>query len=156
MTDIDITPDANEIIPNLWVGNYRSGLSKSFIKKYNISRIINITKNIPNRLENITYLNLPVEDEDMCLQNLTKYFNKCSDFIWDSLKNNKNVLVFSYNGENRAPVIVAAFLIKYLKQHYYHSIMYIKSLRKKSFAKETSMTKALFEYYLGLHNLNIT
>ena len=28
--------DATEIIPNLWVGNYKSGLSRKFIKDNNI------------------------------------------------------------------------------------------------------------------------
>ena len=34
--------DVTEIVPNLWLGNYKSSINKSFIKKNNIKFILRI------------------------------------------------------------------------------------------------------------------
>ncbi len=41
-----------------------------------------------------------------------EYLNETVDFIYNNLMNNKSVLVYCENGNQKSPTIVAAYLIK--------------------------------------------
>ena len=52
--------DVDQIIPGLWLGNYKSALDKSFLKAKGISIIINCTPNKPfiTEMENVDNMNI--------------------------------------------------------------------------------------------------
>ena len=72
--------DANEILPNIWLGNYKAAHNANFIYKFNIKYIINVTPDIKNIHKNVNYLQIPIKDLDACPnRDLFEIFEKTSD-----------------------------------------------------------------------------
>ena len=145
--------DASEIIPNMWIGNFKAAYNPEFINKYNIKFIINASKTIANIFESkhntpITYLTIPIDDKDMCFENLNKIYDKTNKFIYTALHNKVGVLIHCKNGKHISASIAVAFLIKYIKIDYLSAIIYINSIRKCSLISDTCMLHGLFKYYL--------
>lgn len=148
--------DASEIIPNLWIGNYKAAANKKFMINNNIGFVVNSAMELPNFFKSSTdtmapkYLNVPLQ-KDRCYLNMRAYFLKSTKFIFDGLSQNKAVLVHSKDG-SRAAVIVAAFLIHYIGLDYVESIVYINSIRKCAMIKNTCLLNQLFKFFLNLQS----
>ena len=142
--------DVNEIIPNLWLGNYKAAYDKNFLKKYNIKYIVSIMDNFNNnyRYDNIAYLFIPVTDEDVCKLNMIDIFNITTNFISNGLNKNKGVLVHCKQGHHRSASIIAAFLFKHLNMNYTKVINYIRAIRPYALRRNTCISKKMYEYYL--------
>lgn len=143
-------PDATEIIPNVWLGNYRSAISSNFIKKYNIQYIINATKDVPCVFPHIQYLKIEVSDDDTCYKNIAHIFNESVDLIYKAIKERKNILIHCKRGHHRSASLVAAFLMKHMKLNYVDALAYINSRRPCALIRNTCMVKALFDFYTNL------
>lgn len=144
--------DAIEIIPNLWLGNYKIALNKNFLTNNKIKYIINITKDIPNLdIDNINYLNIKINDIDTCYKNLNNIFEICYNYIYNAIKNNKSILIHCQKGHHRSATIIAAFLLKYLKLDYITVLTFINSKRKCALTRNSCMTIGLYKYYLDLY-----
>jgi hypothetical protein len=146
MTICPLEDDVTEVLPNLWLGNYKSALNKDFIIKFNIKFIINITPNIPTPFSFVSYLHIPVRDDQTCDKNLNDLFDKSTDFIYNALKLNQGVLVHCMRGHHRSGSIVGAFLIRYLKIDFLDAVMYINGLRKCAMRRTTCMAIFLYSY----------
>jgi len=146
--------NVDEILPNLWLGNYQSSLDIRFLKKNNIRYVIRLTKTVYREYPDIIYINIPISDDELCNENIdfTGIFNKTSDFIKEVLVNNYGILVHCKRGHHRSASIVAAFLIKYIKVDYTTSISYINNIRKCALRRNTCIGKNLYKYYLMQHN----
>lgn len=142
--------DVSEIIPNLWLGNYKSALSKNFISRHNIKYIINATKEYPNAFENddIKYLKIPFNDSDSCYKDVNKMFDTCYIFILNALKEKSSILVHCKKGHHRSASIVASFLIRYLGLDYITIVLYINKLRKCALTRNACILRAVYEYYI--------
>lgn len=141
--------DVSEILPNLWLGNYKAALSQKFINKHNIECIINLTTNIPNVFDRIDYLHIPIKDKELFFENseqLIKIYDIATKFIHDSLHDNKKILVHCKRGHHRSASIVAAYLIKYCGIAYSNATNYIHSMRKCALTRNTYMMKTLMLY----------
>lgn len=115
--------NVNQIIPRLYLGNYKAALDSDFIKDNNIDIIVNCTPNIPfinnTDIENIEFIRIPVEDslleKDIIL--MEEYFNYLIPYLHDSYNNNKNILIHCYAGKQRSAIVVAALLKNLLDTH---------------------------------------
>ena len=148
--------DVSEIIPKLWLGNYKSALSRKFINKHNIKYIINVTKNIPNLFEKdgIKYLNIKINDIDTRYQNINDMLDLCNKFISDALQKNNGILVHCKKGHHRSASIVASYLIKNLKYDYVKAILLINSIRKCALSRNACMLNGVYKYYIEHTNIN--
>jgi hypothetical protein len=117
--------DADEIIPNIYLGNHNSALNLNFLKKNDINVIINCTKDKSFITDDVDIrpemYRIPVNDSLL----------EC-DFIimQEQLKNivplllrkytieKKNILVHCHMGKQRSAIVVAA-LLKVLLDHNY-------------------------------------
>jgi protein-tyrosine phosphatase len=140
--------DADMILPNLWLGNYKSALNHSFLKKYKIKYIVNVTTEIPCTLHDISYLHLHV-DRKNCQISLN-HINQAVDYIRNGLNAHEGVLVHCRKGHHRSASIVLAYLIKYHGFCFNHGINYIKSIRTNTFKRDTCMVNNVYQYYLNL------
>jgi hypothetical protein len=110
---------ANEIIPNLWLGNRNATLEIDNLQKYNIQLIINCTKDIIYPVNpNIQSIRLSINDINTDESNtiLSNEINKLTYLIDLYLKNNMGVLVHCYAGVQRSATVVLCYLITY--KHY--------------------------------------
>lgn len=149
--------DVNEIIPNLWLGNVQSAYNKKFLKSYNIKYILTIMDSFNNnyKYDDITYLVIPIKDEQACERNMINIFDIATKFIYNALSNNEAILVHCKKGHHRSAALVVAFLFKYLQIDYLAALRYINLLRPCAVRRNTCMGNQLFKYYLHTNNIKI-
>jgi hypothetical protein len=114
----------DEIIPNIWLGNYKAAIDIDFLRKNKINFILNCTPNTPlfneiytkKELENIhkieTY-RIPVDDslleKDFIL--MEKYFKIIIPLLLRKYTIEKRrILIHCHAGKQRSAIIVAALL----------------------------------------------
>jgi protein-tyrosine phosphatase len=148
--------DVTEIVPNLWLGNYKAAYDYSFLSKYKINIIITIRETFDNtrKYPNIKYLTLGVKDVDVCNINLIPIFENITTFIYNSLKSGNRILIHCKRGHHRSATIIAAYLIKYLHYDYNSAIKYIKQLRPCAFREKKCILEWLYKYYVSIHKID--
>lgn len=141
--------DVNEVIPNLWLGNWKSSYDRNFIMNYNIKHIIRIMPDHKPtfRYNGVKYVHIPIRDDNTCYNDLTKMFETVGSYIATSLRRGEGVLVHCKRGHHRSAVVVCAFLIRYLGIDYVTACAYINSLRPCALRRDTCMVRALYRYY---------
>lgn len=147
--------NVDEIIPNLWLGDYKSSYNYNFLVENNIKYIIRVMPefDIYRKFHDITYIHIPIKDQDICYKNLIDLFEITNNFIKHILNKKKAVLIHCKRGHHRSASIVAAFLLKHLKLDYMTTLSYINSIRPCALRRDTCMTRALFKYYLYINNI---
>ena len=143
--------NANEIIPNLWLGNYIASQDEDFIKKYNIKIIINSAMNYPNIFENkknIHYMYLPIKDRITGARYIDKNLSKIISLIDYGLKNNIGVLVHCKAGHTRSANIVALYLYHIYFNDYRESVNFVRKLRPYSLKSKSRILKYFSKKYL--------
>lgn len=148
--------DVTEIIPGLWLGNYKSAYSKKFLAQYQIKNIITVMDdfNSDYRYNHICYFSIPIKDSNL-LSNVNYLFNSAVDCIHNSLKMNQNILVHCKRGHHRSASIVAAYLIKYRGYVYLNAIKKINKARPLAMRRDTNITRALYDYSLYIQGKRI-
>ena len=105
-------PSANEILPNIYVGNHASALSKKFLLSNNISHILNCGINLINLFEKenkFKYLKIPLYDFEY--QDLEDYVNKTNKFIEEGSNNGNKILIHCGEGVSRSVAICLMYMI---------------------------------------------
>ena len=79
-SDIDSHP-ASRVLPYLYLGNAKDAADLSLLQRLGITRVLNVTSQIPGYHEQsgITYKQLPANDSGH--QNLKQYFEQAFEFI---------------------------------------------------------------------------
>jgi hypothetical protein len=112
--------EADEIVPNLFIGDVVAGNSLEFVARHKIKTIINLSNMVfPQSQEDIksigtNIINISVRDipEDTGL--MYNYSHMLVTEIHNSLSNNRAVLVNCYAGRQRSAAIVGCYLLKYI------------------------------------------
>lgn len=145
--------DVDMIIPNLWLGNKKAAIDKIFLDNNNIKYVVNVTGDLPCPFNDINYLRIPIRDKSdyVCTNNkMAQEIDTALKFILNALQNNTGVLVHCKKGHHRSAGIVMAFLIKYLKMSYLHSMLYINSLRPGALTRKTCLNNRVYQFYVNL------
>ena len=139
----------DEIIPNLFLGNYLASKNKYFIKKKNIKGIINVTIKIPNYLKKIDYLRIPVENKKKYINIFKNNLENIVPFVDKYLDKNKGILIHCKSGHRRSVCVVAYYLMKKYNIELDVILKYIKKKRPTIFDKRW---KVYFYDTLKEHN----
>jgi hypothetical protein len=122
-TDISV----DEIIPGLWLGNYKAALDIDFLKQNKIDLIINCTPNIPfinnEKSLNIETYRIPVNDSllerDFIL--MEKYFKIAIPMLLQKYTiENKKILIHCHMGKQRSAILTAALLKVLIDNNHIH------------------------------------
>jgi protein-tyrosine phosphatase len=154
MNLINLIDKHNKIISNLYIGNYQSPIDNNFLKKENIKLIVNCTKtyNYPIN-ENIQMIRLNITDFNSPENNIIVASNieKILEIINIYLLSNEGVLVHCNMVQKRSAMVVACYLIKYLKLSLKDSIEKIKKHRKLAFLNDITFLDFLKYYELEVN-----
>jgi protein-tyrosine phosphatase len=104
---------ANEIIPNLWLGNIQDSCDDLFIINFDI--IINCTKELPFHNEKCKNIRLPIDDnlQPLELDNMYKCLDMITSYIHKELLKGKKIFVHCFGGVQRSATVIIAYLVRY-------------------------------------------
>ncbi len=105
-------PSFNEIIPNIFVGNYSFALSKKLLLENKITYILNCgngLKNFYSNESNFKYINIPLYDSKT--QDLKQYIPKINNFIDEGSNNNNKILIHCGEGVSRSAAVCLMYMI---------------------------------------------
>ena len=104
---------ANEIVPNLWLGNFQDAHSEPWINQFDI--IINCTKELPFCNNNCKQIRIPIDDnlETIEVNNMYKCLDMITEFIHIQLLKGKKIFVHCFAGVQRSASVIVAYLLRY-------------------------------------------
>ena len=127
--------DYNEIIPNIYVGNYRSSKKKN-LDKLKIDVVVNCSESLPFYDKRKINLRIPVTDDLTLNSNviLVRYIVRILTYIRDlHIKRKKKILIHCRAGMQRSVTLVATYLMKYYNLSLEEAIQFLKLKRSQSF-----------------------
>lgn len=143
------TSNYNEIIPNLYIGNYQSLKNATKFKM-----IVNCTTHIPFPITiNIDHVRVAIDDHEDQSAELLQYAPNAIEKIHDTLQQNKSVLVHCHAGMQRSCTVVAMYLMKYYKMKLSDAITFIRSKRPIAFQPKPTFQRALQVYYKDINSI---
>lgn len=107
-----VEPEANEIVPGLWLGNDQSATPK-FLRAKNVSHVLNITPDLPFPVLNgpkVQCLRIPVRSEDTYVPVFIAALPTVLQLIHRARTAGGTVLVHCKKGHTRSAVVVFAYL----------------------------------------------
>jgi protein-tyrosine phosphatase len=108
--------DADQIIPQLWLGNFNSSQNIDFIRRNQISVIVNCTKDLPFLyIDGIYKYRIPVHDNLQSdeIISMTKWIRKILPIIKEHYQNGRSILIHCAAGMQRSAIVVLSFLYTY-------------------------------------------
>ena len=142
--------NADEIIKNIWLGNYKSAQDYTFIKNNNISVIINCTTDIPfSPLIDIDKYRIPVNDnlKQSEIQKMVTYIKYILPIILLHKRRNNNILIHCYAGIQRSAIIVLSYIYYTNNLNIYDCIKLIKNRRPIAVTPEMNFKLSIEEVF---------
>ena len=105
--------DADQIIPHMWLGNFRSSQNIDFIRNNHITVIINCTKDLPFLNVNDIYkYRVPVDDnlQKREILSMAQWIGKILPIIEEHYSQGRCILIHCAAGMQRSAIIVLSFL----------------------------------------------
>jgi protein-tyrosine phosphatase len=129
---------ANEILPNLWLGDIHTSQDHHFHKTMNIRVVVNCTKtisfiNAPDLQQD--HIRIPVDDnlEPYEIQNMSMWSYEAVSRIIKAYKQHKPILIHCHAGIQRSAAITAMTLIILKNTSSEKAIAYIRKRRSIAF-----------------------
>jgi protein-tyrosine phosphatase len=109
------TFSADEVFPNIYIGDLSSSLNQSELKKHGITTILSVYNGSYDVYpKDFNYKIVNINDDNWV--NIYEHFNDCVKFIDDAVQKDEKVLVHCQRGVSRSVSMVIAYLIS--KQNY--------------------------------------
>nr|XP_018911383.1 PREDICTED: dual specificity protein phosphatase 10-like isoform X2 [Bemisia tabaci] len=127
-SDIESHP-ASRVLPHLYLGNQRDAENLDVLRNLGISRVLNVTSELPGYHEErgILYKHLPAADSSH--QNLKQYFEEAFHFIEEARQSGGSVLVHCQAGISRSPTIAIAYMMKHRRLSLIEAYKEVKNAR---------------------------
>lgn len=145
--------EINEIIENLYISDFSSACDKNKLKSFGITHIVTVIAGVDKMYpDDFEYYTIDICDRNYV--DIQNYFDECSDFIDDALKNGGRVLVHCKCGISRSATMIAAYLISKKKYTSEKAINLMKEKRNCVNPNE-GFTKKLIDYESEITKKNI-
>lgn len=105
----NVLNEPDEVIPGLFLSGVDC-VNEDILKKYNIQTVLSIMSN-PPELDESKYKHMKIKILDSPRVNISDYFETTHEFINDSLKEKKNILVHCHAGISRSATIVISYIM---------------------------------------------
>lgn len=124
------------IIDNIYVGSSFNAASTALIHEFNFKYIINVTTNVPNYHKDVTYFNIPIEDNnnDLIDKYLLDVYNKILEF---KSNDDGNILIHCFVGASRSVSVALFYLMKNKEMNLEDALTFIKEKRYLVHPSET-------------------
>ena len=137
--------NADQIIPNVWLGNLRAAQDETFLKNAGIQVVFNCTKDAPFHPSIRRRYRIPVDDnlEDSEIRNMELWSYEIVYKMIKEYKERRPILVHCHAGMQRSPAVVAMFLIVLYHMGVDQSKAFIKQRRPIAFFPQANFEKAI-------------
>jgi len=138
--------DAQEIVPNLYLGDVYAAHNTRELKKRNITHIVTCTVGVvPPFPDSFQYKHLKILD--CAAENIHEHFGETSAFIGDAIADGGKVLVHCIRGVSRSATIVSAYLMTAFKMSHIEAVEKVRL--KRPIARPNYGFMAQLEMYWG-------
>jgi protein-tyrosine phosphatase len=145
--------NADEIIPNLWLGNFNSSRDINFLKNNHIEVIINCTKDLPfAELSGIYKYRVPVHDnlEADEITAMTGWLGKILPIIDGHYRKNRAILIHCAAGMQRSAIVMLSYLYRYQSSDQQNPKVVYNLIRKKrpiTFQPSMNFKRSFYSYF---------
>jgi protein tyrosine/serine phosphatase len=130
----------------LWLGDKYIAHNLEFITQNEIKYIINITDNINNKFDFVSYVNFRIRDIMACETDTLDVLKQGAEIINVVLHHNLPILIHCKQGHHRSASIVAFYLMQYHHLSLLSALHLIKQIRPRAFRRVSCMLKTLIDY----------
>jgi protein-tyrosine phosphatase len=121
--------DADEVYPNIYIGDLSSSMSTNTLKYKNIKNILTVMNGgVENYPDDLNYKIIHINDDWWV--NIEEHFDEGVKFIKDTLDRNEKVLVHCKRGVSRSVTMVLAYLISEKNMSVTEAMLRVKSKRQ--------------------------
>lgn len=141
--------NADEILPGLWLGNYRACSDEVFLRSKGIQTVFNCTKDLPfHPIIQIRY-RVPVDDNLQAdeIRNLELWSYEVIYLLIREYKKGNPILVHCAAGMQRSAAVVAMFLIATRNMNWNQAYRHIRQRRSIAFFPSANFQKAIEGFY---------
>lgn len=150
--DVDSHP-TTQILPFLYLGNGRDACDLSKLDRLGISRVLNVTADLPCDehivSRGILFKQLPAADSGQ--QNLRQYFDDAYQFIDAARCGSGSVLIHCHAGISRSPTIAIAYLMRHAHLSLVEAYTMVKQ-RRPIISPNLNFMGQLLEFEQGLRS----
>ena len=137
--------NADQIIPNVWLGNLKAAHDEQFLKNAGIQVVFNCTKDAPFHSSIRRRYRVPVDDNlrDEEIRNLELWSYEIVYKLLNEYKQGRPILVHCHAGMQRSPAVVAMLLMAMYRMSTDQAKAYIKQRRPIVFFPSANFENAM-------------
>lgn len=157
MASLPVGENAHEIIPRLWLGNFKASQDEQFLKRVGIESVFNCTKDLPFHPSIRRRYRVPVDDnlQEPEIRNLELWSYEIVYKLNNEYKQGHPILVHCAAGMQRSPAVIAMFLIAFAGMTHEQAIQYIQSRRPIAFFMNANFLPAIKGFEESLEKLKL-
>lgn len=142
---IPFSNNADQIIPNVWLGNLKAAQDEQFLKNAGIQAVFNCTKDAPFHSSVRRRYRVPVDDnlQEEEIRNLELWSYETVYKLMKEYKEGRPILIHCHAGMQRSPAVTAMFLMALYRMSADQAKAYIRNKRPIAFFYQANFEKAI-------------
>lgn len=137
--------NADQIIPNLWLGNLRAAQDETFLRNAGIQVVFNCTKDAPFHPSIRRRYRVPVDDnlQQEEIRNMELWSYEIIYKLMNEYKQGRPILIHCHAGMQRSPAVVAMFLMVLYRMSLDQAKAFVKQRRPIVFFPSANFESAM-------------
>jgi len=137
--------DADEIIPNVWIGRYEVALNPHWLQAHRIESVFNCTKTVPFHPSIPHQFRIPVDDnlQPAEIHNMTIWAPEIAFKILREFNAGRAILIHCHDGMQRSTAAAAFFLLVLTGRPLIQVMYLIQSRRPVAFRPSANFASAM-------------
>ncbi|CAG9323729.1 unnamed protein product [Blepharisma stoltei] len=115
----------HKILSRVYLGDYEAASDLVLLKHHGITHILVVGDGLSQKFpDHFSYMQLSIYDLNS--SNLLEHFDRCNEFIRQSIENKGKVLIHCDTGISRAPTIAIAYVMASKHFSFAHALEFLK------------------------------